>query len=76
MWYELLSIYSWTYVLCVSSEHYHVKVESSQANKGLPQLFSSAKLKKAVAGKENRAHFYFVDETKAGTLGSSLLFTC
>ena len=38
--------------------------------------FSSAKPKKAAAGKENRACFDFVDETKAGTLGSSPLFTC
>ena len=41
-------------------DRYHVKVESSQANKGLPQSFSSAKLKKAAVGKENRAPFDLV----------------
>ena len=49
-------------------------MESSQANEGLPQLFLSAKLKKVAAGKENCAHFDFVDETKAGTLGSSAFY--
>ena len=38
--------------------------------------FSSAKPKKAATGKENRARFCFVDETKARMRGSSLCFTC
>ena len=63
-------------VLRVVSKHYHVKAESSQANEGLPQSFSSAKPKKVAVGKENHARFNFVDETKAGTLGSFPLFTC
>ena len=52
-----VAVYSWTHIPCVAGERYYVKVESSQANEGLPQSFSSAKVKKAAAGKENRARF-------------------
>ena len=61
----LVTAYKWMHVPCVAGECYHVKAESSHANKGLPQSFSIAKLNKAATGKQNHARFDFFDEIKA-----------
>ena len=52
------------------------KRRAPKRTKDYHNLFSSAKPKKAAAGKESRARFDFVDETNAGMLGTSPLFTC
>ena len=70
-----VAVYSWTHIPYVASEHYHVKTESSQENKGLPHLFSSAKPKKAVAGKENGSKktapiFILLMKLRLGHLGA------
>ena len=52
-----VTVCRWIHIIpCAAIEHYHVQVESSQANEGLPQLFLSAKPKKAAAGKDNCAN--------------------
>ena len=65
-----VAVYSWTHVPCLTSEHYHIKAESSKANEGLLQSFSSAKPEKGAAGKEKRARFDFVCKLRLGRLGA------
>ena len=64
-----------THILCIASECYYVKTESSQANEGLPQSYLRAKSKEAAAGNENRACLDFFVKLRWEARELSMLYS-